>query len=1510
MKSQILGRNGAKFELSSLLLRLISFRAAKILPVWLLLIAFLFPAYVSAAIISTVAGNGEGDASFTDVYNGALATAVAARQVQGLVTDADGNLYYNANTHVVKRDATTGLLTLIAGNGTFGFSGDGGPATSAALQGFGVSGLGFDHTGNLLIADSFNHRVRVIDGLGTILTLWGDPSVSGFVTDMEYDGGGTLFTVDNTNSQIWITPPGGPTFIFAGLSPASPGFSGDGGDATQAQLNSPSGLALDAAGNVYVSDTRNHVIRRIDRITRVITTFAGTPGVAGYAGDSLPATGAQLSQPRGIDFDSAGNLFIADNGNGRVRRVDAVTGIIATVAGSGAKDQYGRFISSGDGGEATSAGLRTATNVALDADDNLFISDYHRVRKVAYADTTPPVGTVSINNGADFSTSSVALALTCDDGAGSGCAKVQISKDGGAFGPLLPFEDSIPALFSSVEGLHTVTVRFEDADRNHSDASDTITVDLTDPALPTVTAPVSGAVFDVNSFTVAGTAEPFVTVLIKKDNSAGALLATTTADASGDWSAEVGPFADGGIVIEVITVDRAGNTFSVGTRVGTRVDTTPPEVPVITSPVDGTTTTDAALTLRGTYSRTGEIGTVINITLRDGDTVVGSSTFGSLNWSFALDSLSVGTHRFSVTATDDAGNVSAASDVVNVTIEGPDITQPVVTPPADLLAPTLNAYGSFHNQADIAAFLAGATAVDNLDGNLPVTHDMPSQIPMGVTTVTFSATDAAGNTGTATATITLTDQTAPVFITPPMDQAVAASDASGVSIGGVIGYFNNVFASDNVDSGKTILNGSITHDAPSHFPLGVTTITFTATDAAGNSTTATADVTVTFTDVTPPQLVNMHTTPVTAEATSASGRLLTATLNLSYIYAWDETDGRLPVTHDAPAMLPIGTTIITFSATDAGGNTVTATRSVTITPMGADTTPPVVTPPQSIILAAVNSSGTPRANASAFLDAASAMDDVDGALAVSHDAPDPLPLGITTVTFSATDSTGNTGTATAVVTVTDQAAPVVTPPAAATFEASDASGTSAANVAAFLNGATAADNLGGVVVTNDAPDPLPLGATTVTFSATDAVGNTGTASAVITVSDRTPPVINSPASLTLDAANAAGAPVTDASAFLNSATAMDSVSGVRVVTHNAPDPLPLGDTTVTFTARDAAGNTGTAAATVTVTDTTKPVISADVGLVLLGNAALGGLNATAAEIQNLLNGATAQDNVDGAVGVTDNAPALFLFGSTTFTFTAVDVAGNATNRTATVTVNDPDATGNDAPAASGTGLTVGQSNDIGLDPNATTTDTDGDGVDDNQEVGDPASPSDQDGDGVLDVFESGNSASDASHVNGLAAETGTVDLQSTGQNLSQVSSSATGEGAPSGVAFPFGVISYETTVPSAGASQTVRLTFSEPLPDDLVLYKVDLGGNYIEIPAAQWNQVDANSIDLTLSDGGPFDLDGIADGKIVDPLAPGSAPKSAVTSSGGGGSASPWLILLFLLAMVRRVRGFGIPARR
>jgi sugar lactone lactonase YvrE len=331
-----------------------------------------------AGIITTVAGDGvrgfsgdSGPAAGAQL-NGAIAVAA----------DQAGNLFIGELGRI-RRVSPRGIITTVAGVGTYGGSGDGGPATSAQLTE--PRGLGVDGAGNLLIADPYSHRVRKVSADGIISTVAGSgwegssgdkgPAVEAVLaapTGIAVDSAGNLFITDRGRQRVRKVSTNG---VIATVAEGLCCFWGDGGTATSARLNSPMGVAVDGAGNVFIADTGNQRVRRVSP-DGIITTVAGD-GTRGFSGDDGPATSAALTFPFGVAVDSESNLFIADFGNRRVRRVSP-DGIITTVAGNGAPDF------SGDGGPATSAAL-SAFGVAVDSQGSLFIADgrNHRVRKVS-----------------------------------------------------------------------------------------------------------------------------------------------------------------------------------------------------------------------------------------------------------------------------------------------------------------------------------------------------------------------------------------------------------------------------------------------------------------------------------------------------------------------------------------------------------------------------------------------------------------------------------------------------------------------------------------------------------------------------------------------------------------------------------------------------------------------------------------------------------------------------------------------------------------------------------------------------------------------------------------------------------------------------------------------------------------------------------------------------------------------------------------------------------------------
>ncbi len=249
------------------------------------------------------------------------------------------------------------IIETVAGPGNF--SGDDGAATAAWLRA--PAGVALDGSGNLYIADRDNRRIRKVDAAGNITTVAGTGQCcyngdGGAATearlrnpyDVALDTAGNLYIADRNNQRIRkVDASSGVITTVAGDGTA--GFGGDGGPAAEAQLRNPQGVALDAAGNLYIADRNNHCIRKVDA-AGVITTVAGD-GTAGYSGDGGPATAAQLRNPRGVAVDGSGNLYIADLDNHCIRKVDAA-GVIATVAGNGTAGL------SGNDAAATAARLR------------------------------------------------------------------------------------------------------------------------------------------------------------------------------------------------------------------------------------------------------------------------------------------------------------------------------------------------------------------------------------------------------------------------------------------------------------------------------------------------------------------------------------------------------------------------------------------------------------------------------------------------------------------------------------------------------------------------------------------------------------------------------------------------------------------------------------------------------------------------------------------------------------------------------------------------------------------------------------------------------------------------------------------------------------------------------------------------------------------------------------------------------------------------------------------------
>ncbi len=517
----------------------------------------------------------------------------------------------------------------------------------------------------------------------------------------------------------------------------------------------------------------------------------------------------------------------------------------------------------------------------------------------------------------------------------------------------------------------------------------------------------------------------------------------------------------------------------------------------------------------------------------------------------------------------------------------------------------------------------GSPTVTDDCGIASLTNNAPSIYPLGTTIVTWTVVDNSGNTVAVTQLVTISDTENPT-ITAPANVSVfpvTNCDTSGINLGTPV-------TSDNCGV------ASVTNNAPALFSPGATTVVWTVTDNAGNTKTANQLVTVTDNqDPTITAPANISVFPViNCDTTLSLGTPLTS-----------DNCGVASITNNAPASFSLGTTTVVWTVTDPFGNSATANQTITVT----DNQAPTITAPATI------SASTNAGCTAVGVNLGTPLTDDNCTISsVTNDAPASFPLGITTVTWTITDNSGNTASANQVVTVTDNENPVITAPAGISVFPVTACDTAISN----LGMPGTSDNCGVTSVTNNAPVVFPSGVTIVVWTVTDNAGNTATANQTVTVTDNQDPTISAPAAISVF-------PVSNCDTTLNLGTPVTSDNcGIASVMNNAPASFPLGTTTVIWTVTDNSGNTATANQLVTVADNQNPAVTAPADITSSANSVCSatGIN---------LGTPVSSDNCT-VVSVSNDAPASFPLGTTTVIWMVTDNSGNTAAANQTVTITD------------------------------------------------------------------------------------------------------------------------------------------------------------------------------------------------------------------------------------------------
>ncbi len=952
----------------------------------------------------------------------------------------------------------------------------------------------------------------------------------------------------------------------------------------------PQGLVTDPSGNIYVTDTSQDRILKISQEGSTLSTWG-----------SMGISNGQFKMPKDVTLDNKGYLFVVDSNGHRIQKFGSP--LIQNIVEPASTEEPSESSSENISLPPVNPVPGDLTKPVITPPNNLFIEAVSGLTPVsvgqAMATDESGIQSLSSNAPEKFPLGTTTIIWTAVDGAGNMAIATQI----------ITVVDTIPP---SITALPEITIEAESTGSNLIELVEPLVTDAVGVISITNDAP---EVFELGETIVTWTATDVAS------NSASVFQKVIVADTTAPTL-----LVPEDIVFEATSFEQ--NEIYLGESVvidnGEIISNTN-DAPLYFG-LGNTTVTWTAADSSGNVASRQQIVSVVDTTapvflapediiseatsISDNLVYLGEPIINDVqNVTVSLDAppgFPIGETIVTWRVQDANGN--SATDTQKVTIV--DTTPPSITIPDDII---IEATGLEDNLVSL-----GNVTADDVTGIFGITNNSPDSFPFGTTVVTWMVTDNSGNSITADQTITVVDTTPPQ-IRAPDDILLEAEDPIA-----------NIVDLDLPWVHDTIAVESYANDAPESFPIGMTTVTWTAEDTSGNIASDTQIVTIS--DTTAP--IIEAPSDIIVEATNPTG------MSISIGDAtYSDSIGINSVTNNSPELFYLGNTTITWTVTDNFGNSANSTQTVTI----IDTTAPTITPPPDVVMEA---QGT---NSNVVAIGVADASDIVGVISIENDASDVFSLGDNLVTWTATDASGNFATATQKVSIIDSTPPTITAPEDVIVEA-----TSALDNIVELGNGTASDFIGIESITNDAPTVFPVGQTTVTWTATDFGGLSSSDTQLVTVVDTTAPTISIPSIITVEATSE------DQNVVDFGGIYTDDLVGVASVSNDAPEFFSFGLTTITWTVSDEAGNIATGTQQISVVDTTSPTIASPDDVILEATGELTNVNLGQPQVSDLVSVST----------VSNDAPESFPLGETVLTWLVTDASGNSANSTQTVTIID------------------------------------------------------------------------------------------------------------------------------------------------------------------------------------------------------------------------------------------------